>query len=274
MQYVKWQALNTMDFGLFHTSVRFSERPADFIVDHTKKGRGTSGILFVTGGSLTFVQEGLPELTVGEKALCLLPQNCHYSLRFCGKQNGQLLLNFTLISAQGEVILPGDRVELLMPTVTDPKLLHYFDMLLHQVSTGKSDSAFLHKEQLYRLFTLLFGEKSIDHPLQTKYSNLAPGVHLLQQTFLQDLPIQQFADICNISLSSFRSLFTEFYGISPLRYRNQLRINHAKTLLTETHCTISEVAERSGFDNTAYFCRLYKKNIGETPGQTRARHWE
>ena len=147
-------------------------------------------------------------------------------------------------------------------------------LLLHQVSTGKSDSAFLHKEQLYRLFTLLFGEKSIDHPLQTKYSNLAPGIHLLQQTFLQDLPIQQFADICNISLSSFRSLFTEFYGISPLRYRNQLRINHAKTLLTETHCTISEVAERSGFDNTAYFCRLYKKIIGETPGQTRARHWE
>ena len=215
MQYVKWQALNTLDFGLFHTSVRFSERPAGFLVDHTKKGRGTSGILFVTGGSLTFIQEGLPELTVGEKALCLLPQSCHYSLRFCGKQNDQLLLNFTLISAQGEVILPGDRVELLMPTVTDPKLLHYFDMLFHQVSNGESDSALLHKEQLYRLFSLLLGEKSIDHPLQAKYSTCynRPFCRTCQYSNLL-ISVTSVLVLSVLSLLSFTAFLLCVIGIS------------------------------------------------------------
>ena len=40
-------------------------------------------------------------------------------------------------------------------------------------------------------------------------------------------------------------------------------------MLTETHCTVEEAARGSGFDNVGYFCRLYKKTTGETPGQTR-----
>ena len=272
MTYVKWHALNTCDFGLYHVSIRPVERPQGFVVDHSRRGRGTSGIIFVTGGSLSFHQENMPELTAGENALCLLPQDCHYQLRFTGKANTLLLLNFSLFSAQGTVIHPGDRIELLSSCVTEPKLLHFFQELSSELAREEPDSRFHQKELIYRLLSLLFEESAIDRTPQAKYANLSPGVHLLHQTFLEDLPIGCFAEACSISTSSFRSLFTQFYGLSPLRYRNQLRIDHARQLLTESHCTVLEAAEASGFNNLGYFCRLYKKATGETPGQTRSRH--
>ena len=272
MTCIRWQALNTCDFGLYHVSLTEVNRPLGFSIDHSKRGRGTSGILLITEGSLSFQAEGQPELTAGENALCLLPQACRYRLRFTGESNRLLLLNFSLVSPLGEPIIPGSRVELLSSHVMEPKLLRFFQELSDFLSEEGSDSSFRQKEYVYRLLSLLFEENAIDRTPQAKYANLSAGVHLLHQTFLEELPISCFAQACSISPSSFRSLFTQFYGVSPLRYRNQLRINHARHLLTERHCTVLEAAEASGFNSLGYFCRLYKKATGETPGQTRSRH--
>ena len=79
-----------------------------------------------------------------------------------------------------------------------------------------------------------------------------------------------FAKACNISESGFRQMFFKQYGISPLQYRNRLRINRARELLEYDNCTVAEAAYASGFENLGYFCRSYKKHMGETPQATRA----
>ena len=271
MRYIKWQALNALEFGLFHVSARITQRPAGYTVDHRRKGRGNNGLLLVTDGSLCFFQEGQPELTAKAGDLCLLPQQSRYHLRFSGKENSLILVNFTLLAPSGETLIPGDRVQLLQPGVTDPQLLRLFEKLPQSYAETDAGAQLRCKELVYRLLSMLFQERQIDRAAQPKYAGIAPGAHLLEQTYLEDLPICRYAEACSISLSSFRSLFTEFYGISPLRYRNRLRIYHARVLLSETHCTVEEAARSSGFDNTGYFCRLYKKLTGETPGQTRGK---
>lgn len=268
MAYVKWQALNTCDFGLLHVSVRKIEQPQGISLDYSRRSRGSSGILLVTSGCLSFTQEGVPPLIAEENALCLLPQNASYRLQFLGKINTLVLINFNLISAQGEYIYPGNQLELLSPKVTNPQVLRIFDA----ISSYPPQNPLRYKELLYRLLALLLEDNDIERTSAGKYANLIPGVRLLRQTFLEDIPIGEFAQACNISASSFRSLFTQFYGIPPLRYRNQLRIRYAMQLLAESRCNIMEAAEASGFHNLGYFCRLYKKATGETPGQTRSRY--
>lgn len=274
MQYVKWLALRTYDFGTVHVSLRAVTRPGGFAVEHRKRGRGTSGIVLVTGGEICFHQNGQPDLTAKANDLCLLPQDSRYQLLFRAAENSLILLNFALITPSGEPITPGKQVEMLQSPVTDPKLLRFFEKLPASFPASETGSSFRGKEQLYKLFSMLFEETRIDLSPHPKFASIVPGAHLLEQTFLENLPIACYAEACNISLSSFRSLFAEFYGISPLRYRNRLRIYHARVMLMETHCTVEEAARCSGFDNTGYFCRLYKKTTGETPGQTRSRHWE
>lgn len=102
-----------------------------------------------------------------------------------------------------------------------------------------------------------------------QYSQIAQGATLLKQTYLENLPIETFAKQSNISVSAFRQLFNKQYGMSPIKYRNMLRINRAKQLLENDNCTVAEVAYASGFENIGYFCRYYKKVTGKTPKQTK-----
>ncbi|OGV77846.1 MAG: hypothetical protein A3K19_18650 [Lentisphaerae bacterium RIFOXYB12_FULL_65_16] len=65
-------------------------------------------------------------------------------------------------------------------------------------------------------------------------------------------------------------VFKQRHGITPLGYVNALRIERAKGLLVDTTQSVSEVAGRLGFDNLAYFSRLFRKRTGQTPTAFRA----
>ncbi|MCR4940087.1 MAG: response regulator [Treponemataceae bacterium] len=65
-------------------------------------------------------------------------------------------------------------------------------------------------------------------------------------------------------------LFKKETGYKFSDYLLEKRIEKAKQLLTETHSSIQQIAEQTGFeDNPSYFCQLFKKATGQTPGQFR-----
>lgn len=63
----------------------------------------------------------------------------------------------------------------------------------------------------------------------------------------------------------FRKLFREAYGISPLKFINQLRIKRAKKLLKTGYYRVGESATLSGFDDMKYFSTVFKKSVGLAP---------
>lgn len=67
------------------------------------------------------------------------------------------------------------------------------------------------------------------------------------------------------------ALFKKHYGASPVQYRNRLRLERARELLREGGYTVFEAAYAVGFENLGYFCRYYKRVMGETPSESRAR---
>jgi AraC-like DNA-binding protein len=108
--------------------------------------------------------------------------------------------------------------------------------------------------------------RSLDNDIDPK---IADGVRLLEQTYLENLPITKFSEASHMSINAFRSLFKKQFGTSPVKYRNELRIERAKELLLEGGFTIAEVAYACGFENVGYFCRYYRRSMGETPSQTK-----
>lgn len=81
----------------------------------------------------------------------------------------------------------------------------------------------------------------------------------------------QLAESVNISEDYLTRIFRKNIGISPWDYLNRYRIQLACELLTQTGQTISEVASNTGFQDQAYFCRVFKKIKGYSPGQVRTR---
>ena len=81
----------------------------------------------------------------------------------------------------------------------------------------------------------------------------------------------QLAESINISEDYLTRVFRKEIGLSPWDYLNRYRIQIASSLLVSTAKPLSEIAEESGFQDQAYFCRVFKKIKGFSPGQMRTR---
>ena len=59
--------------------------------------------------------------------------------------------------------------------------------------------------------------------------------------------------------------FEKIVGCTPIEYRNQIRIERAKTLLEDTSLPIQEIAATVGYSSATYFCDAFKKAVGVSP---------
>ena len=85
-----------------------------------------------------------------------------------------------------------------------------------------------------------------------------------------DDPLLSNADLarqCGISEVYFRKLFKDAYGVSPHQYLLDIRIRHAKALLSEQAATVTAIAEACGFSSVYHFCRAFKQITGQTPSE-------
>lgn len=72
------------------------------------------------------------------------------------------------------------------------------------------------------------------------------------------------ADV-SMSRSYFQHLYREIFGVSCMTDVISGKIEKAKEILSETGCTVSQVAAMCGYDNEEHFMRQFKKIVGVTP---------
>ena len=84
----------------------------------------------------------------------------------------------------------------------------------------------------------------------------------------KDITVDVLAKKAYMSSSHFHKQFKNTLGISPIDYINSEKIKFSKKLIKETKdLRISEIAFKSGFNNTSYFNRQFKKMELMTPQQ-------
>lgn len=98
--------------------------------------------------------------------------------------------------------------------------------------------------------------------------------HLALQRVMEDnycfnLKMEQYAELCNRSLSTFKRDFQKLYKMAPGKWLLEQRLNHALRLLNERNKTISEATFESGFESISHFSRSFKKRFGSTPSAYR-----
>ncbi len=84
----------------------------------------------------------------------------------------------------------------------------------------------------------------------------------------------KLADSVNVSEDYLTRIFHREVGLSLWEYLNRYRIFLATELLLRTNLTINEIAYTTGFQDQAYFCRVFKKQHGIPPGKIRAKKSE
>jgi len=83
------------------------------------------------------------------------------------------------------------------------------------------------------------------------------------------ISMHQVAEAAGMPYETFRKRFAKRTGVSPARYRSELRIDTARELLTRTDLPIKQIASFLGFSNEFNFSRHFHKIAGSSPGAYR-----
>jgi AraC-like DNA-binding protein len=75
-----------------------------------------------------------------------------------------------------------------------------------------------------------------------------------------------------VTKSHLCRLFKEETGLSVVTYVNTLRLQRATGELRFTRKSIKRIAADCGFHSSGYFCRLFREQLGTSPGEYRKSH--
>ena len=260
------------DFGIYGISVISGIRPRGRTVDYTVKGRGSGGFLYLWCGEARFCDINGSETVVGGGDLLYIPKHKRYQMAYTAESTTFVLVNFEMTDKDGNEIAPSSEIAVLARDDERNRIAKIMTSFELCSASRTFDGTVRKKELLYRLFGLLSVSASMlsfDREIDLQ---ILEGVRLLRQTYLENLPIHVYAEACHISVQVFRTVFHKQFGMSPVKYRNSLRIERASELLRDGSLTVAEVAYASGFENIGYFCRYYRKVTGEAPGDTKKRY--
>jgi two-component system response regulator YesN len=80
------------------------------------------------------------------------------------------------------------------------------------------------------------------------------------------------AEAVGVSPSHFSRLLHRQTGRTFTDLLGQMRIQKAAQLLARTDTPLSQVALASGFSDQSYFTKVFRRHLGQTPGQYRRSH--
>ncbi|HEX9783955.1 MAG TPA: AraC family transcriptional regulator [Opitutaceae bacterium] len=95
--------------------------------------------------------------------------------------------------------------------------------------------------------------------------------NLLVERCDQPLQIKQLARELGVGETHFRRAFKAHTGLSPKEYVMDLRLRRVRTLLQGTSLTITEIAERMGYNSPYHLSAAFKKQTGHSPSAWRYR---
>lgn len=99
--------------------------------------------------------------------------------------------------------------------------------------------------------------------------NLAKKAALIMEEGMADSGLEDLAKALGITGRHLRRIFVSEYGVSPVQYVQTHRLLLAKSLLTDTNLTVTDIAFAAGFKSIRRFNALFQKNYRLSPSSLR-----
>ncbi|GGW84008.1 MAG: AraC family transcriptional regulator [Salegentibacter mishustinae] len=125
------------------------------------------------------------------------------------------------------------------------------------------------KELIIRLLQTKAKVMLLDNETLFDNNRMAFIVKYMREHLTENIQVDKLADKACMSTSNFYRSFKNTLGESPIDYLNGERIKFAKKLIQRTNDKFADIAYKSGFNNTSYFNRQFKRFEKITPNQYR-----
>lgn len=104
------------------------------------------------------------------------------------------------------------------------------------------------------------------------YKRIADNIQFICNNYDKKITLKILSDNINMSQSAYIKLFNKVFKISPMQYVINYRLSRAKYLLSNTDMTITEIAHRTGFYDSAHLNKTFLTIDGICPTSYRKAH--
>lgn len=87
--------------------------------------------------------------------------------------------------------------------------------------------------------------------------------------YKENVKIIDLAENMKVSIRQATRIMNDIYGMSFSQKLTEIRLNHAIYQLTTTSKSIEKISRDCGFNNSSYFYKSFRNNIGMTPKEYR-----
>ena len=225
--------------------------------------RPSHGLAYFADGEHLYTFEKNKKIICEKGDLIYLPQSSNYTV-YQLKHNKNAPKNVFAINF---LISTDEKFEPFKITLKNPaKIEALFESAEREwvkKDIGYADAVF---SDLYKILSLIKKDYRSDY-YGSKYREIiSPAISYIRNNYTaKKITAETLADICGISVSYLRRLFSRCYGVSPIEYIINLRLEYAKEMIYSGDFSVTAAAEKSGFNDISYFSRAFKKHFGVSP---------
>lgn len=240
------------------------------IFDRLSRPRKSSALIYLNGCSGKYTSYSGEETYAPIKSLFCLPEASRYSVLNITSGNADVdafLIEFNIVK-DGKTLTFSDS-----PFRIGCFNQYYAEKLSREIVSEyerlpRSPGAV--KAAIYSFLSLIGKEAIVEN--STKTERISAALGFLEKNPFSDITVVELSQMCNMSEGGFRRLFREYMGKSPSRYILGIKTEAAKKMLENSNESVENIAEMLGFETSAYFCRVFKKETGFTPSEYRKYH--
>ncbi len=268
MNDMNFQSLTKEDFFIDHLTVNRTKDAPPRVFRCTKNMRKWERFMYVTKGAITVTTDnGAVTTRAGE--IMYLPYDVAYNSEWESESEiGYITVEFILSRKNGDRFAFSDSVQNIIKD-KNGAYLDLFEKIYNTFAKGEIGYRIKAGALLYELFHLLTLD-DIKKDLKKAHKGIYKAIIYIENNYVDEISVEKLASMCGMCQSKFRKSFHEYSGMSPVKYKNSLRIKKAAELLKTGEYTVSESALMVGIDDLSYFNRMFKRIYGKNPKEFKA----
>ena len=149
-------------------------------------------------------------------------------------------------------------------------VMEYFHRIF-DIAVASEEKRELGMNAVTALYNCMYDFKSGNIPVEA-HSPIDISVEIKRYIDLHICNTKKLSEIASRFELSQRTVYSKFkssFGMTPAEYIGECRLELAKEQLVCENANIAEIAEKTGFSGTSYFCKVFKEKYGLTPQQYR-----
>jgi AraC-like DNA-binding protein len=228
--------------------------------------RHADGLAFVLDGSATYSFKNR-KITVSRNDILYLRKGESYtshSSKTSSRPYTIILVNFSYDDSLPVTILP---LESCTSVSSESLILDLFKNLLCVWNSNAPHAQIKSFSLLYEIIYLLLSSADIDSHCNP-HQKIVESIEYIDSHYNKNITLAELSKLSHMSVPHLVRNFAQALNMSPIKYLISVRIKHAKRLLRDRSIlSISEVAEKTGFNSTTYFSRIFKCHEGICPSK-------